>query len=249
MRKVLLCLLFMLSFAPYLAQQPNIAMEFVKIPAGEFMMGCAPSDSDCDSNEKPLHKITITKAFEIGKYEVTQGQWQAVMGSNPSKFKGPNLPVENISWRLTQDFMQKMNDRKDGHKYRLPTEAEWEYASRAGHTGTPTAALDEHVWYEHNSGGMTHPVGMKQPNAWGLFDMQGNVWEWVQDWFGKTYYATSPAADPTGPPSGVFRVARGGSWSDVAEFTRLSMRSIAEPGYALGTSDVEIGFRCVREVE
>jgi formylglycine-generating enzyme required for sulfatase activity len=178
----------------------------LKIPAGEFMMGCAPADSACDSNEKPLHKVTITKAFEIGKYEVTQAQWQAVMGTNPSKFKGPSLPVENISWRLTQEFMQKMNDRKDGYKYRLPTEAEWEYAAKAAHSGAPTATPDTHGWYEKNAGGTTHPVGMKQPNAWGLFDMQGNVWEWVQDWFGKTYYASSPAADPSGPPSGVFRV-------------------------------------------
>jgi formylglycine-generating enzyme required for sulfatase activity len=248
MRRVLLCLISVLCVVPYSAQETRIEMEFVKIPAGDFMMGCAPNDSDCDSNEKPLHKVTITKAFEIGKYEVTQAQWQAVMGTNPSKFKGPNLPVENISWRLTQDFMQKMNDRKDGYKYRLPTEAEWEYAAKAGHGGA-TAALDAHVWYDKNSSGTTHPVGMKQPNASGLFDMQGNVWEWVQDWFAKTYYAASPAADPSGPPSGVFRVARGGSWSDVAEFTRLTMRSIAEPGYALGTSDVEIGFRCVRQVE
>ncbi len=247
MRTAMLSLIFVLCGVPYLAQQPKIDMEFVKIPAGDFMMGCAPTDTDCDSNEKPPHKITITKAFEIGTHEVTQAQWQAVMGTNPSKFKGPNLPVENISWRLTQEFMQKMNDRKDGYKYRLPTEAEWEFAARAG---THTAAqLGTVAWYEENSGGTTHPIGTKQPNAWGLFDMQGNVWEWVQDWFGKTYYASSPTADPGGPPTGVFRVARGGSWSDVAEFTRLSMRSIAEPGYALGTSDVEIGFRCVRQPE
>jgi len=248
MRTAVLSLILVLCGVPYLAQQPKIDMEFVKIPAGDFMMGCAPADTDCDSNEKPLHKISITKAFEIGKYEVTQAQWQAVMGTNPSKFKGPNLPVENISWRLTQEFMQKMNDRKDGYKYRLPTEAEWEYAAKAG-THSAAAQLGTVAWYEENSGSTTHPIGTKQPNAWGLFDMQGNVWEWVQDWFGKTYYASSAAADPTGPPTGVFRVARGGSWSDVAEFTRLSMRSIAEPGYALGTSDVEIGFRCVRQTE
>ena len=247
MRTAVLSLILVLCGVPCLAQQPKIDMEFVKIPTGDFMMGCAPADTDCDSNEKPQHKITITKAFEIGKHEVTQAQWQAVMGTNPSKFKGPNLPVENISWRLTQEFMQKMNDRKDGYKYRLPTEAEWEFAARAGtHAAAPLGTV---AWYEENSGGTTHPIGTKQPNAWGLFDMQGNVWEWVQDWFGKTYYASSPTADPEGPPTGVFRVARGGSWSDVAEFTRLSMRSIAEPGYALGTSDVEIGFRCVRQPE
>jgi formylglycine-generating enzyme required for sulfatase activity len=105
------------------------------------------------------------------------------------------------------------------------------------------------AWYEENSGGATHPVGMKRPNAWGLFDVQGNVWDWVQDWYGKTYYSSSPAADPPGPAAGVFRVARGGSWSDVPEFVRITMRSLAEPGYGLGNSDVEIGFRCVRQVE
>ena len=248
MRRLVLCVSSIIWCVSYLAQQTKIDMEFVKLPAGEFMMGCAPSDAACDSNEKPLHKVTITRPFEMGKYEVTQAQWQAVMGTNPSKFKGPDLPVENISWRLTQEFMQKMNDRKDGYKYRLPTEAEWEYAAKAGHSSA-SASLEDEAWYEKNSNGKTQPVGMKRPNAWGLFDMRGNVWEWVQDWFGKTYYASSPATDPPGPPSGVFRVARGGSWSDVAEVTRVTMRSVAEPGYALGSSDVEIGFRCVREAE
>ena len=210
-------------------------------------MGCSSNDGECDDNEEPSHQVRITKAFEIGKYELTQAQWQAVMETNPSKFKGSNLPVDNVSWQDAQQFLEKMNDRNDGYRYRLPTEAEWEYAARARTTGAYAGSLDAMGWYDRNSGSQTHPVGQKQPNAWGLYDVHGNVWEWVEDWYGARYYRSSPASDPTGPPAGLFRVLRGGSWSDDAVYSRITFRSVAAPGYAQGTSDVDIGFRYVRQ--
>jgi formylglycine-generating enzyme required for sulfatase activity len=176
-------------------------MEFVKIAPGEFTMGCSPMDNDCTSEEKPAHHVQLTKAFEIGKYEVTQAQWQAVMGSNPSANKGDNRPVESVSRNDAHDFLVKLNAKNDGYKYRLPTEAEWEYAARAGTTGAPRS-LDDVAWYADNSGDETHPVGQKKPNAWGLYDMFGNVREWVEDNFTRDYFANSPATDPTGPAPG-----------------------------------------------
>src|SRR6185295_12837821 len=129
-----------------------------------------------------VHKVRITRQFEIGKYEVTQEQWQAVMGDNPSNFKGANLPVEKVSWNDAQDFLLKLNAR-DGYTYRLPTEAEWEYACRAGSMGDFAGELDDVAWYDKNSGSKTHPVGQKRPNVWGLYDMHGNVSEWCSDWY------------------------------------------------------------------
>jgi formylglycine-generating enzyme required for sulfatase activity len=194
-----------------LAQTPNptnsaLGMEFVKIAPGEFAMGCSTEDNDCTADEKPAHRVQITKAFEIGRYEVTQAQWQAVMGSNPSTIKGDDHPVETVSKNDAHDFLAKLNAQNDGYKYRLPTEAEWEYAARAGTTGP--ASLDEVAWYGANSGDETHPVGTKKPNAWGLFDMLGNVREWVEDLYTRDYYSNSPVADPTGPQG------RGGPQAD-----------------------------------
>jgi formylglycine-generating enzyme required for sulfatase activity len=189
-----------------LAQNPNpakntIGMEFVKIAPGEFVMGCSTDDNDCTTDEKPAHRVQLSKAFEIGKYEVTQAQWQAIMGSNPSTVKGDNRPVETVSKNDAHDFLAQLNARNDGYKYRLPTEAEWEYAARSGTTGTP-GSLDEIAWYADNSGDETHPVGQKKPNAWGLYDMFGNVREWVEDNYTRDYYSNSPLADPAGPPPG-----------------------------------------------
>ena len=191
-----------------------LGMEFVRIPAGEFRMGS--KDKDADADEKPVHTVRLTRAFYLGKYEVTQGQWQEVMGSNPSRFPGDaNRPVEQVSWDDVQEFIQRLNAREGGTPYRLPTDAEWEYAARAGSTtaysfGNEVGQLGAYAWYDANAGGTTHPVGQKQPNAWGLYDMHGNVSERVQDWYGP--YTAATAVDPAGPAAGATRVVRGGSW-------------------------------------
>ena len=242
-------ILFFVSFTAA-AQSKNytngIGMEFVLIPAGSFMMGCDKNFEDCSSNETPRHKVSISRPFYIGKYEVTQEQWVAVMGSNPSKFKGRSRPVEQVSWEGIQSFIRKLNRKEGRNKYRLPTEAEWEYAARAGTTtaysfGDDKGGLGQHAWYDGNSGNETHPVGQLRPNAWGLHDVHGNVWEWCQDWYGKKYYANSPSKNPRGPSSGSDRVGRGGCWYDSAEGCRSADRINCSPGYR-GDYD---GFRLV----
>ena len=254
-----------------LAQSPssikNAGMEFIKIAPGEFLMGCSEGDTDCDGDEKPPHRVQITKSFEIGKYEVTQAQWQSVMGSNPSSIKGDDHPVETVSKNEVHDFLARLNARNDGYRYRLPTEAEWEYAARAGTSSAQPASLDQMAWYAPNSDDETHPVGQKKPNAWGLYDMLGNVREWVEDVYQRGYYSISPLADPTGPaaaqpePDGGGRfgrgnfgrgnrmrqlpVVRGGGWDNPAAFVRFSAR-YHYYGPTLRVSD--IGFRVVREL-
>jgi formylglycine-generating enzyme required for sulfatase activity len=222
----------------------SIGMKFVLIPAGTFMMGEDKIIKEAADDEKPPHQVKISKPFYLGVYEVTQEVWESLMRNNPSKFRGRDNPVDQVSWDDAQDFITRLN-KKEGHsRYRLPTEAEWEYAVRAGSTGTYYFADDgsqirNFAWYDGNSGNTTRPVGQKRPNAWGLYDMLGNVWEWTADWYGETYYANSPDEDPTGPESGFYRVYRGGSWSSSASFCRSADRD----GFLPETPDASRGFR------
>ena len=194
-------------------------MEMIYVAPGSFMMGSGNGDND----EKPVHKVTLTKGYWLGKYEVTQAQWQSVMESNRSSFSGDDRPVENVSWNDCSEFVKKVNAVLGLDVVRLPTEAEWEYACRAGTTGDfgGTGLLAEMGWYCDNSGRETHPVGQKKANNWGFHDMHGNVWEWCNDWFGDYGNATT---DPTGPASGVLRVLRGGSWRNFARYCRSAYR-------------------------
>ncbi len=186
----------------------------------------------------------MTRPFEIGKYQVTQAQYEAVTTANPSYTQGPNLPVEGVSWDDVQKFCGAMNSKRDGYHYRLPTEAEWEYAARAGDATCRYGPLVEVAWSRDNSGGKTHPVGEKKPNGFGLYDVLGNVWEWVQDWYSITYYSHSPEPDPKGPDNGEYRLARGGSWRGVVRgHARVSSRYMLKPN----VRSIVVGFRCVRE--
>ena len=191
--------------APGGAQNPA-PIEFVKIAPGEFTMGCVEGDMDCLEDEVPRHKVRLTKGFEFGKYEVTQAQWEAVMGpdSNPSETKGRNNPVDSVNKSEIHAFLDKLNARNDGYKYRLPTEAEWEYAARADAPDPPRASLGDYAWFADNSDDESHPVGLKKPNAWGLYDMLGNVREWVDDRAAYYDYAPLPevSVDPKGPQPG-----------------------------------------------
>ena len=222
-------------------------IEMVYVAGGTFTMGAtAEQGSDAYDDEKPTHSVTLSD-FYIGKYEVTQAQWKAVMGSNPSYFKGDNLPVENVSWNDIQEFIKKLN-AQTGKRFRLPTEAEWEYAARGGNRSkgykySGSNSIGDVAWYYDNSSSKTHPVGQKTPNELGIYDMTGNVWEWCQDWKGS--YSSSSQTNPTGPSSGSYRVLRGGSWSDIARDCRVSYRGYDIPDYRNSNS----GFRlaCLSE--
>lgn len=221
----------------------KLAMKFVEIPAGEFIMGSSNERDD----EKPPHLVTISKPFALGVYPVTQKEWKKVMGTNPSYFEGEDNPVENVSREKAQEFIERLNELDDERQYRLPTEAEWEYACRAGSIteyffGDHASQLWRFAWYSQNSGGMTNPVGQKESNPWGLYDMLGNVWEWVEDDYDFGYYQTcidseeyktkGYVTDPPGP-TGVGRphVARGGGWNSVAKRTRPAYRDVGQPGW------------------
>jgi formylglycine-generating enzyme required for sulfatase activity len=184
------------------------------------MMGCSKGDSQCLGDENPAHQVTLTKGFWIGQTEVTQEAYQRVTGKNPSEFKGARLPVEDVSWNEAQAYCRAVG-------MRLPTEAEWEYAARGGDTSARYGTLDAVAWYDGNSGKTTHEVGQKRANMYGLYDMLGNVWEWVADWYDaydEKYYGQSLAVDPAGPGSGTVRVVRGDSWYDTPRNARVSIR-------------------------
>jgi formylglycine-generating enzyme required for sulfatase activity len=233
----------------------DVGMEFVSVPAGQFLMGCSEGakPTECSADERPRHTVQITKGFEIAKTVVTQQQWHAVMGSDPSRFKGDTLPVEQVSFKDVQPFLDKLNARNDGFLYRLPTEAEWEYAARAGTADQFAGAnvadslarrspADDWAWYNVEK---TQPVATKKPNAWGLYDMRGNVAVWVQDWYDAKYYPKSPAADPAGPDSSDGgRAVRGSTFHDGGPWlTRVSLRTHFPEDYRR----FDLGVRLVRE--
>ena len=212
------------------------------IPSGSFMMGSPSSEDKRDDDEGPQHKVTISKPFYMGKFEITSAQWKEVMGNNPSFFGDPNAPVERVSWNDCQEFLNKLCDKLGvpHGTYRLPTEAEWEYAARAGTTGKYYGYIGSIAWYSDNSGSTTHTVGTKKPNAYGLYDTIGNVWEWCSDWHED--YSSGSQTDPTGPYSGSGRVYRGGSWYINARFCRSAYRS----NNSFGNWGSFMGFRFVR---
>lgn len=218
--------------------EPIAGIEFVPVPTGCFQMG----DSFGDADEKPAHQICLDDFF-IGKYEVTQRQWLRLTGERPSFFTscGADCPVENVSWQDVQNFIAALN-RLSGKNYRLPTEAEWEYACRSGGKperfcgGTDVAVA---AWYDRNSSSKPHPAGEKQPNGLGIYDMSGNVWEWVSDWYQKEYYGTPQVRNPEGPLTGNKRVMRGGSWYNDTKNVRAFIRGSDDPEHR----SINLGFR------
>ena len=227
------------------APSDPFANQMVSIPSGSFQMGQPDPNIGCDGcsqDENPIHSVYIS-SFKMSKYEVTQRQWRDIMGSNPSYFKGcDNCPVEQVSWNDIQVFLRKLN-AQTGKNYRLPTEAEWEYAARGGqfykYAGSDN--IGSVAWYYSNSGSKPHPVGQKPPNGYGLYNMTGNVWEWCGDWYGSDYYKNSPSNNPKSPSSGTYRVLRGGSWFSLPNLCRAANRGKRTPGYR----DYDIGFRIV----
>ncbi len=213
---------------------PKDGLTYVWIPPGRFMMGCSPGDAECNGDERPAHEVTIARGFWLGQTPVTQQAYRRVTGQSPSHFKGANLPVETVSWNEAKAYCAAIGGR-------LPTEAEWEYAARAGSVGARYGDLGEIGWYLGNSGGQTHEVGQKAANAFGLYDMLGNLWQWVADWYGS--YQPGAENDPAGAGSGQSKVTRGGAWNGLASGVRASFRGGALPG----SRNLVIGLRCVGE--
>jgi formylglycine-generating enzyme required for sulfatase activity len=211
----------------------DLNLEMVFVQGGTFTMGCTPEQgNECYDYEKPVHQVTLSD-FWIGKYEVTQSQWKVVMGINPGDFNGDNLPVENVNWKDVQEFLSKLN-QKTGRSYRLPTEAEWEYAARGGSKSreykySGSDIIGDVAWYYHNSRGNIHPVGQKQANELGIYDMSGNVLEWCSDFFGN--YSSKSQINPNGPSSGFCRMIRGSYYYADENSCRIAYRSYVSPGY------------------
>lgn len=227
-------------------------MFFSEIEGGEFMMGAQPFEQQASDSEYPRHSVSIS-SFELMTTEVTQAMWDQLMNTNPSFNKGDSLPVHGVTWLEAQAFIGKLNELDPRGNYRLPTEAEWEYACRAGRDSSrfwwgddpEYVELGKYAWYNDNSDGKPHPIGRKGPNPWGLHDIQGNVWEWCSDWYGETYYASSPQDDPQGPSSGESRVLRGGSWNYGPEVCRSAYRGHDDPSIGFDY----YGFRVARNPE
>lgn len=223
---------------------PGVTMRLMLLPAGSFWMGSVENLGEED--ESPRHRVTFSQPFYIGVCTVTQAQWIAVMGDNPSHFRGAQLPVDSVSWEDCQRFFTRLAART-GRQFALPTEAQWEYACRAGtetkwNFGESENAAPDHAWLRDNSSNTTHPVGQKPPNAWGLYDMHGNIAQWCADWYDKHTYDAGAVTDPTGPKTATGgRVLRGGAWGDAPEGIRAAARNCLGPdGKHAG-----IGFRCV----
>jgi sulfatase modifying factor 1 len=224
---------------PTVHTDPMTGMAFVLVKGGCYLMGSNSGDSD----DNPVHKVCVDD-FYLGKYEVTQAQYEKMTGSNPSNLKGNDRPVELVNWDDAQSYLRILNNRS-GKSYRLPTEAEWEFAARSGgrdetYEGTSgESSLGDYTWYGENSGKQTHPVGQKRANNLGLYDMTGNVWEWCSDWYESGYYGKSPRNNPQGAGSGSVRVIRGGSWYCAAWHTQTTFRGRVRPG----SRDFNMGFR------
>ena len=219
---------------PWRVKDKATGIEMLLVPPGTFMMGASPGDTQASNDEKPAHEVTITKAFYLGRTAVTQAQWFKVMDANPSKFLGDeSLPVDSVSWDDCQQFCAKTG-------MKLPTEAQWEYACRAGTKGARYGDLDLIAWHQGTAGGKTHAVGKLQPNALGFFDMLGNVWEWCEDRYGS--YSSGSVTNPTGTTTGTYRLLRGGGWGSNSYDFRASGRGLFTPGYV----NYLFGFRAVR---
>lgn len=226
----------------------SVGMEFVKIPAGEFIMGAPEDETYSDRNERPTHEVTISNAYYMGVCEVTQQQWEEIMGSNPSGFIGDDLPVERVSWTEANKFIALLNEKEATDTYRLPTEAEWEYAARADTSsaysfGDDPEMLADYGWYKDNSEDMTHAVGTKKANFWGLYDVHGNVAEWVMDEYHSNYQ--NAPTDGSEWADGVSRrVIRGGSWNNAD----VNCRSAYREDLGEGSHADNVGFRIVKEI-
>ena len=226
-------------------------IKFILIQPGCFQMGNDKVPTERTSIESPSHRVCIEKSFYLSETEITQKQWESLMGNNPSKVKSENRPVDRVSWNDVQTYISNLNKKDGVDLFRLPTEAEWEYAARSGSIddysfGNDAKSLAEYAWFG-NLGykGSSHEVGLKQPNDWGLYDMHGNVWEWVQDWYDPDYYKNSPEKNPIGSGTGKYKIYRGGSWVGKADTLRSTVRFSALPV----TRTHDLGFRLVRQVD